>query len=348
MPTSGRITAGELARVCSHYDLGEVTSARKLKRGSGQSPKVVLESSTGIFLLKRRAPGRDDPATVAIAHEVQLFLARHGFPTPALLGTRRSNNSMLQLDGRVYELFSFVRGVGYNRSVVQTEQAGLTLSRLHLMLRDLAPSWTPVIGAYHAARGVLQRLATIPSLLQDPQIRETTRALEGLYRQAAETANRFASDWRPDQLIHADWHPGNMIFASDESSRVLAVLDFDSVRKAPPIVDFANAALQFAILRRTGPAAHDAKQKPDEIDLTRFQALCRGYHDANRQPLRPGEVQALPWLMVEALVTEAAVTIAATGKFGPMGGTEMLRLVLRKAQWIEDHAATMIDAAKHA
>ena len=64
--------------------------------------------------------------------------------------------------------------------------------------------------------------------------------------------------------------------------------------------------------------------------------------------MRPGEIQALPWLMVEALVTEAAVTIAATGKFGPLGGAEMLRIVHRKGLWLENHAATMIDAARRA
>jgi len=50
--------------------------------------------------------------------------------------------------------------------------------------------------------------------------------------------------------------------------------------------------------------------------------------------------------MVEALVTETAVTVAATGSFGPLDGSDMLRLVLRKGHWIRDHAATMIDAAQ--
>jgi homoserine kinase type II len=254
---------------------------------------------------------------------------------------------MLQLDGRVYEVFAFVRGVGYNRSIAQTEQAGRTLAQLHELLRDLAPSWKPVIGAYHAAVGVLQRLSSISSLLAQPEIRETTRALSDLYRLAAQAANRSCGDWRPDQLIHADWHPGNMIFSADSTSRVIAVLDFDSVRMAPPIVDLANAALQFSILRGQSRGTR-SKQIPDEIDLTRFQALCHGYHQHNGQSLRPGEIRALPWLMIEALVTEAAVTIAATGKFGPMAGGDMLRLVHRKALWIQDHAATMIDAASRA
>ena len=359
MASSGQITAGELARVCAHYDLGDVVSARKLKRGSGSSPKVILDSTTGKYLLKRRAPGRDDPSTVAIAHQVQLFLAERGFPTARLVGTRRGNNSMLQLDGRVYELFSFVEGRAFNRTAADAEQAGRALARLHELLRGLTPTWQPTVGAYHAAVGVLQRLSSIPDVLAETHVRETTRALRRLYREAAAAADRYTSDWRGDQLIHADWHPGNMVFRTQEAvdaegrpigiaGEVLAVLDFDSVRLAPPVVDFANAALQFSILRGVRTSRSDNEYPGDEIDFTRFKAFCRGYHGYLRQPLRRGELEALPWLMVEALVTEAAVTIAATGSFGPLDGWEMLRLVLRKGGWIQEHAATMIDAAKRA
>jgi homoserine kinase type II len=345
MPTSGQITAGELARVCAHYDIGEVAAARKLSRGSGASPKVVLETSTGAYLLKRRAPGRDDPTVVAITHEVQIYLAQHGFPTPRLIGTKRGNNSMLQLDGRAYELFTFVQGTPFQRTPDESRHAGATLASLHALLRGLVPMWKPMSGTFHGAAQVLERLSSIPQTLGDPQVRETTRALRALYREAAEEAQRHALDWRPEQLIHADWHPGNMIFSSDGSGDVRAVLDFDAVRLAPPVVDLANGALQFSILRGSRRRA-ESEQAPDEVDFTRFKAFCQGYHERQGQPLQQGEIQALPWLMVEALVTETAVTVAATGSFGPLDGWDMLRLVLRKGQWIRDRAATMIDAAR--
>lgn len=354
MASSGQITAGELTRVCAHYDLGQVMAARKLKRGSGSSPKVILDSTSGKYLLKRRAPGRDDPATVAIAHEVQLYLAERGFPTARLVGTRRGNNSMLQLDGRVYEIFSFVEGRAFDRSAADAEHSGRTLALLHDLLRNMAPTWQPTIGAYHAAPGVLQRLSSIPSLLGDSHVRETTRALRVLYSHAATEAERHAADWRGEQLIHADWHPGNMVFQATREGEgnsdggVLAVLDFDSIRTAPPVVDLANAVLQFSILRGSRTSRSKNEQAADELDFTRFKAFCHGYHAYIGQPLRRGEIEALPWLMVEALVTEAAVTIAATGSFGPLDGWDMLRLVLRKGEWIQEHAATMIDAAKRA
>src|SRR5215813_62810 len=82
------IMAGEAAAVCSHYDLGVVHEVRRFRRGSGHSPKVLLKTSKGLFLLKRRggggaggptggeAPqGRADPHRVAISHEAQLYLA---------------------------------------------------------------------------------------------------------------------------------------------------------------------------------------------------------------------------------------------------------------------------------
>lgn len=353
MPSTGQITAGELARVCSHYDLGVVSAARKLKRGSRAAPKVLLESDRGRFLLKRRAPGRDDPATVAISHEVQLFLAKRGFPTPPLLGTRRDNNSMLQLDGRVYEVFTFVDGYPYQRTPGQTAHAGAALAHLHDLLTGLTPAWQPPVGSFHAAPAVLERLASIPAILTEPQARAITRDLQELYADAAREAQRHASLWRPAQLIHADWHPGNLIFADQADAPIVAVLDFDSVRIAPPIVDLANAALQFSVLRRDPGAASQPPSQPQTksdqiIELPRYQAMCRGYHLQRGQPLAAAEIQALPWLMVEALVTEAAVTIAATGKFGPVDGLGMLRIVLAKGRWIRDNAAAFINAAASA
>ena len=70
----------ELAKVLSHYDLGVIEQLRAYKRGSPRAPKVRIRTRRGDFLLKRRAPGRDDPYRVAFAQSIQLHLQRHGYP----------------------------------------------------------------------------------------------------------------------------------------------------------------------------------------------------------------------------------------------------------------------------
>jgi Ser/Thr protein kinase RdoA (MazF antagonist) len=131
-----RFDPHELAIVLSHYDLGVIEQIRTYARGSAQSPKVRIKTRRGVFLLKRRAPGRDDPYRVAFAHSIQLFLADRSYPVPRLMGTRETNNSMLQVGGRIYEVFGYKAGTRYDGSARATEHAGAALAMLHKLLAD--------------------------------------------------------------------------------------------------------------------------------------------------------------------------------------------------------------------
>src|SRR5262245_16530355 len=79
-----RFEAHELAIVLSHYDLGVIDQVRGYPRGSRKSPKLFIRSRDGEFLLKRRAPGQDDPYRVAFDHALQLRLAEQGYPVAGL------------------------------------------------------------------------------------------------------------------------------------------------------------------------------------------------------------------------------------------------------------------------
>jgi hypothetical protein len=54
------------------------------------------------------------------------------------------------------------------------------------------------------------------------------------------------------------------------------------------------------------------------------------------------ELQALPHLMIEALISEAVLPIAATGSFGRMQGFGFLRMVERKVRWLQLHASDIV------
>ena len=85
-PTLGYATfdLAEVAIVLSHYDLGVVQAVREFRRGSRHSPKLLIKSDKGAFILKRRAHGRDDPIKVAFCHNLQRTLARARYPLPRL------------------------------------------------------------------------------------------------------------------------------------------------------------------------------------------------------------------------------------------------------------------------
>ncbi len=340
--------ADELAIVLSHYRIGLIDTIKQFKRGSRKAPKLVIRSDRGLFLLKRRAHGRDDPFKVAFTHGIQLRLAERGYPLPRLIGTRRENNSMVQYQGQVYELFEFVRGSGYDRSAEATINAGATLARFHGLLADYKPHHTPPKGTYHGAPVVISSITTLPGALLKPasgepnvneaQAKEIADELDHCYREAADRADVLDLLGWPVQIGHSDWHPGNMLFDGHE---VVAVIDYDSARLLPRVIDVANGALQFSIQGK----GDDTERWPEQVDEARYRAFFEGYASVQGGKLNPAEREVVPWLMIQALIAESVIPVAATGLFGQLSGADFLRMVLRKVRWIHEHAELLTGLA---
>ena len=343
-----RYGTAELAIVLSHFDLGVIESIQTFPRGSRRAPKVVIRSEKGNFLLKRRAMGKDDPFKVAFCHQVQLYLSAKQFPLPRLIGTRGDNNSMLQWNGSIYELFEYTRGSSFDNSVNLTIEAGKSLGLFHKLLRGYVAEYEPSTVTYHAARSVEASFKAIPRRLakvdpksadQSQQIRQTVDALHECYESAvAQVTELGFEDW-PKQILHCDWHPGNMLFVD---GRVVAVIDYDSARIQPRIIDVANGALQFSILA----GGEDPDQWPDHIDLERFKGFVKAYESVPDGTLSHPEVQAIAPLMIEALIAESTIPVANTGFFAGMPGYGFLRMVVRKVNWMRQRADELVQAAE--
>ncbi|MBT8486513.1 MAG: phosphotransferase [Phycisphaerales bacterium] len=329
-----RFVAPELAKVLSHYDLGVIHRLRPHARGSRQAPKLLISSDRGEFLLKRRAPGRDDPPRVAFAHGLVAHLAAHGYPVPALVPTTNGGSTMLAMRGKVYELFEFVRGERDDRSVEAAGVAGVALGRLHTLLADHEPATRPVAGSYHAANGLdaaLQRAASairrVEPKASASEISQRCGFLAEAYREATTRAAAGLAVPGPT-VIHGDWHPGNLLY---ERGRIAAVLDFDSARIEPRIIDVANGALQFGMQMRD---EKPPEQWPLPLHMERIRALLEGYNRTAWAPITPAELRAVPWLVQEALILESVLPIAATGQFAQLSGDAFLRMVERKVRWL--------------
>ncbi len=336
-----QFSAEELAIVLSHFDIGIIDSITEFARGSRKAPKLLIVSEQGKFLLKRRARGKDDPFKVAFCHALQLFLANKQFPLPHLIGTRSENNSMLQWRNAVYEMFEYIPGQGYPQTLEATFDAGRILGLYHKLLMDFQSEWQPPSGSYHMAPSVETGLRLIPNALGgangvDAELAELLDFLQQSYQHAAESVEQQGMESWPKQIIHADWHPGNMIF---RENHVVAVIDYDSARLLPKILDTANGALQFSIMG----GEDDVSRWPEHIDEGRFRRFLRGYDEVLL--LSQGEINTIPWLMIEALIAEAVLPIAATGTFGRMEGTAFLRMVQRKVVWLQQNAARLIELA---
>ncbi len=334
--------AEELAVVLSHYDLGIIEAIKEFPRGSRKAPKLLIRTAKAEYLLKRRAKGKDDPFKVAFCHAIQMFLAEKQFPLPHLIGTRKENNSMLQILGAIYELFEYIRGSGYDNSIEATRDSGRILALYHKLLRDYTPEYEPPLGSYHNSRHINSSIDQIPDTIrrtaedhesERSQVRSILEYLRESYIKAATAVNHLGlQDW-PLQIVHSDWHPGNMLF---RNGRVVAVIDYDSARMQQRIIDMANGALQFSIIG----GGDDPSTWPDHVDEVRFQNFIRGYDSVDMVSV--AELQAIPHLMIEAMVAESAFHIAATGSFGRIEGYGFLKMIERKVKWVQEHGDRLL------
>ena len=339
MPRGGaHFSSEELVRVLSHYDVGVILQVQPLSGGNRRAPKMVIISQQGKFLLKRRPKGKDDRYRVAFAHAVQGHLARMAFPVTVIVATRDENNTILQLNNHIYEFFKFITGVRYDGSSEATVDTGRQLARFHLYLADFASEWEPLKASFHDSPAVRRHLRTIGSdrmIKPSKEFQTEAEALMAIYNESSVRVDELGFGSWDEQVVHGDWHPGNMLFAKH---RVAAVLDFDSVKIAPPITDLANGLLQFSIVAgRPNPA-----DWPDYFDQNRLVQFLSGYHQVIK--LDASKLQSLPDLMVETMIAEAVLPIAATGFFGHLSGTDFLQMIHRKAEWLNKHREELTEA----
>lgn len=345
--------------VCSRYDLGAIHALHRLRGGSRESPKVIVVSDRGRYLIKRRAPARSGreggPASedvahrVALSHQVQLHLAAHGFPVARLMGTREGNNSLLELNGSIYEVFEFVEGRRYGHTAGEAMGAGRLLGTAHRLLADLHPAWTPAEVTYHNHPAVARSIDELAVRIDNVRVREDLGVIRDAYVRASAMGERLGVSSHPPQLIHGDWHPGNLLYADADGAGpvVVAVLDFDAVRLGQPVVDLANGALQFAAVRRTVPSSEGgATGIRLSLNPELIRSFCAGYWSSNPlSRLHVKDVSVIPPLMVEAIVVETIAPIAATGRFGKVSAAAALAMTRQAVEWLALETPRLVSLA---
>lgn len=342
-----RFGTEELVIILSHFDLGIIQSVKEFPKGSRRAPKLLIKSDRGPFLLKRRAGGKDDPFKVAFTHQLQLHLASRQFPLPHLIGTRADNNSMLQYKDGIYEVFEYISGTGYDAGLESTQDSGRILGLFHKLGLDFESEYQPPYGTYHSAKNVPGAIEMMPKKMAEvhpnwkdhaARVTQITQFFYNSYAEASKNADDIGVKRWPMQIIHADWHPGNTLF---QKKQVVAVIDYDACRLAQRVIDVANGAFQFSRLA----GGDDPRKWPEYLDESRYKRFLSGYDAVNM--LSKSELKAIPWLMLEALITETVIPIAAAGNFARLNGFEYLEMADRKVRWMQDSIdklASILDA----
>jgi len=170
--------------------------------------------------------------------------------------------------------------------------------------------------------------------------------LRALWRGCVKDLDHSGITAWPRTLQHADWHPGNLVFAGQS---VRAVLDYDSCRRGPRLIDLAGGTLHFSIVSVAagGPPAAgttDPSTWPATPDEPRARAFLAGYQ-SDQAPLNASERAALAPAMAAAMLLESLPPVASTGGFAGRPGDAFLEMVRRKSQWLMDNAGAVAELA---
>jgi Ser/Thr protein kinase RdoA (MazF antagonist) len=324
----------------ARWDIGPLQRHEPLAGGSRSSPKWVVTTPRGQFVLKRRAPGRDRADRLAFSHAFMEAAVEAGVPVVAPLRSRVGSTFEI-VDDAVFELFPRATGGRWTRTPEEALQAGEALGRLHAVGLEMAWHGHVRAGSFHASLPVMESLRRVPSVVRgaDPMADATelagiVTALGDHYRRASAMVEDGGIGTLDSQVVHGDFHPGNLLF---DRQRLSAVIDFDAARLEPAVMDFANGLLQFAA--RSGPGAA-IDQWPCALHEARFIAFAQGYGRFGDRGVRLS-VDLVPPLMMEACIAETAISIAKDGRFGTLRAMPVLTLVRRRCDWIAAEAASL-------
>ena len=346
-----RFESDEVRDVLDQYPLTHIQTIREFERGSRRSPKLIIHSEEGYFLLKRRAERADLESRAVWNHAVILELERMDHPVARLIGTKKTGDSMVMRNGFIYELFEFVEGRRWNHSAVETFRSGECLGNIHQALVNFSPGIEPPVGSFHDSEVVRVAISRVEDTLlrvdsgsSRDEVRALVERIASHYQQANIKLKTVGYTDLEPVPIHGDWHPGNVLFSLedkkndvDDGSRVVAVLDFDASRSEPRVIDLANGMLHFAM--RSYPGVNP-EAWPRSLSGSRLHSFSQGWSSVVEPPRAP-ETESLPWLMIEATIAESILPIADTGKFSTVSGFEFLRMVDEKVRWIQDHSKSI-------
>jgi homoserine kinase type II len=186
-------------------------------------------------VLRRYGRFRSD-AAIGYEHAILGQLWERGWPVAVPIPSDAGRLVIID-DGRRYSLFPRLVGRrGIPARPRQPRELGRLLGRLH---RDLAT--VPVAGPPDTFPRVLEMPADPAwqclDALDDQVLNGLIRRKLAEVRAAVEST---AHDQLDVQLVHGDWHDGNILY---QGGTVSGILDFDFAHHDLPLVDVAIAAL---------------------------------------------------------------------------------------------------------
>lgn len=318
-----RVDSDRLAQLRTILAEWDIPPARAISamHDNGRVCKVSCDRSA--FVLKDIS---DAPNLLRLAftRDVLAQVERSGLRVPVPLPSR-SAQLAVSWEGRLYSLAKFIEAGDYpSEPALQPElflQAGRAIARLHQALaaypeadarrrtwrEDLAgqvPMWLSSLNV-----GLSPEQTTVVQRVGGARGASIERALRGL----------------PEQLIHRDCHPGNILV---EGTRVVGFVDCDHLCIGPRVFDLAYYAVHHLKWVTDDAAA-------TERWLANLPHLLTGYCSMER--LSPAEVSAVPYAMM-------AYHLMLAAWFFGRAQPEPIALEAEALDWLDRHFDAIVAA----
>jgi len=315
-PTWPAITPDEAAAILACFPAAGRMTALEWHSPRPFSAATLVRTTTGAFVVKRHHHRLRSPAGLAEEHAFIAHLAARGVSVADVLRTA-SGESAVTADGWTYEVHRQAPGADLYRdrqswtpflSGAHAGAAGAALARLHdaaagfdAPARAVQPLVTSlaILSAADPIVAVEAYVAARPALAGYLATRPWRRELAALFASLGQgLAPRLAV--QPPLWTHNDWHPSNLLWATDGS--VAATFDFGLADRTSAVHDIATAIERTAVRwLDLGQGADDSIADPDAA-----VALLRGY--ATVRPLGRADLATiaalLPLVHVEFALSE--------------------------------------------
>lgn len=317
----GRLSPEQLARlaeVLAHWDIPPASLVEPIH----DEHLVFKVTAAGSTLVLKDISDAPDLLRLEFTARVLEHVAQAGLRVPAPLRTR-SAELALPFQGRFYMLAAFIESGAYPQEPeLQAElfaHTGQAIARLHRALASYPEAelreqtWREDI-AGRAAGWIAALSAGLPA----PDAAIVRRVGRARGEALADALREL-----PEQLIHRDCHPGNILV---DGTRVVGFIDCDHLCVGPRIFDLAYYAVHHLKWVTDDPLA-------TQRWLANLPHLLRGYQSL--QPLTGAEVAALPYAML-------AYHLLLADWFLGLPMLEPIGLEVQALDWIDRHFDSLV------
>jgi homoserine kinase type II len=305
--------ASQLNEILSnHYPIGVITKYEQLQLGYINTSYIIetmMSGERGKYFFRRYKEGIREEEIV-YEHSIIRHLIERGFTLSAeIIQTRDGKTYVKRLEGDgskkneiFYAVFDYLPGedkyswVNPKCTGEEIEAAASVLAQFHNAVSDLDPAGKryeprifnllPEIACY-----VVDCSKNLGSTIFDDYLRKHLNVIQDSLTTTQDALGTLENSSLPQQVIHSDYHPGNLKFRDSE---IIGLFDFDWSKVDYRCFDIALAITYFF--------SSWVDQKDGELHLDNTRQFIHAYQNSLKDvpgigPLNASELAYLPQMI---------------------------------------------------